>query len=416
MPEKVEDEQLKSKEIFDQIQPESKEILDQVQPESKEILDQNQPKSEEILDQIQPKSEENLDQPDDRSKNELEDSENKDWHDHKENNLKQKLERLKEKLEILKNKWENNQWENNQWKNQGIERKIERIQQRTRRNSQYALIDIANDIEESFISNLSIVKDKLKSFVENELNKEIPEFVSSIKKFFTQIVENKNEKVEKLEEKFKKIIEKIEEYINIYEEDIKDKGTDFFKNVVEKLKDDAKEIIENLKEQPNQEIKNIFNTLKHKIKEATYLFEDIVKFNLEAKMKVIYNVLENFKKTVKPIALNFIKNKINNFKDAKQIITDVGTSLVEKMHGYIKEGIKIVENESGKIDNIVKETKEHFNDIKEQILKPTIKEVIEESKNKVGGILNISKKIEEKLPFNLSRDSSKGILSKIKRD
>ncbi|EFN69577.1 hypothetical protein EAG_04523 [Camponotus floridanus] len=434
--ENVEDEQLKSKEIFDQIQPESKEILDrvqpeskeildQVQPESKEILDQNQSKSEEILDQIQPKSEENLDQPDDTSENELEDSKNKDWHDHRKENLKRKLE-------ILEKILRDSEIRDNKWKTKGIERQIERIQQRTRRNSQYAPIDIANvnDIEKIFTDQLpSMLKDVFNSFVQdkNEFSKK---FVES----FFEIMNNVLTLFEKdeISENVENLKEKLIKFEADIDEEITDKKRNFSKNIVKKLKDltnnvknlqdlsknvierlmsedDSKKMIENLKEQLPQQKKDISNILKVK-KE---IVEGILKIDVDKKIEVIYDVFKNLKnlQNIKDMFLNIIQLKLNNIKGAKQIITNLSPMFLKTIHDFLKDIVfKITENENGRID-ILKGAIERFNEIKSKT-----KKGIEDSQ--IGEIFdNISKKpFIEKLPFNRLNDLSKDVLSKIKRD
>lgn len=399
MPENVEDEQLKSKEIFEQIQPESKEILDQVRPESKEILDQNQPKFEEILDQIQSKSEENLDQSDDTSKNELEDSKNKDWRDHKEHNLQKKLEILKNKNQI--------------WGNKGIERQIERIQQkiqpRTRRNSQYVPTDIpnVNDIEETFKDQLFNLIKIFSSIVQKKISEGIEEFngikdiYPIIEKLITQRGE-KDEIKEEVQEKIKEKFEEIKEKFKDYEKDIKDVAKDFLKNAVN---------FENLEKIK----KGIFN----KLKEVTYFpeiagnFLKILKIGFDSLIKEFHYTFENVKKELIKLPLTIIKAKINKFEDVKQIITDIGTTAFEKAKDYAKNGIKAIESEESRIGNLLKAEAERFNDK----VKPKIEEVFEEGKDKVGkSIGNILKQFEDSITLNGFRDLSKGFLPKIERD
>ncbi|GAB1861842.1 Laminin subunit alpha-2 [Camponotus japonicus] len=407
VPENVEDEQLKSKEIFEQIQPESKEILDQVRPESKEILDQNQPKFEEILDQIQSKSEENLDQPDDTSKNELEDSKNKDWR-----------EDLQKKLEILKNK-------SQIWGNKGIERKIERIQQkiqsRTRRNSQSAPTDILNvneDIEKNFKDQPFNLEDVIKFFISlvhktfSEGMKEVNQ-ITDISPMIEKIITQRGEKDEIKEEVQKKIKENVE------------KTNEKIKNLEKDITDVAKEVLKNTVNFENLE--KIKKGISNKLKEVTYLpkigeagyFLRILKIGfiqyINTSMNVIHDTFEKVKEELTKLPLIIIE-AIDNFEDnfdIKQIITDIGAITFEKARDYVKEGIKDIESEKGRIGNLLKAEAERLNDK----VKLQIKEVYEEGKNKVGeSIGNTLKKFEDAITLNGFKDLSKGFLPKIKRD
>lgn len=388
MPENVEDEQ-----------PESKEILDQVQSESKEILDQNQPKFEEILDQIQSKSEENLGQPDDTSKNELEDSKNKDWRDHhKEHNLQKKLEILKNKNQI--------------WENKGIERKIEKIQQkiqpRTRRNSQYAPTDILN-IKETFKDHLLFILENvmsINSLMQEKISKGIEEFnqVSKviypiIEKFITQRGEEdeiKEEVQKKIKEKFEEIIDKFKDSEKV----IKVVAKDLLNNTVKKLEIFKKGIFNQLKEVTNlPEIGEAGDFLR------------ILKGGFKTSMNVLHDTFDNVREELIKLPLTIIKAKINNFEDVKKI-ADIGAIAFEKANDYAEKGIKAIESEKDRIGNLLKAEAERLNDK----VKLQIEKVFEEGKDKVESIGNILKRFEEPITLNGFRDLSKSFLPKIKRD